>query len=160
MKVKWILALASAIFMAACSAHVATTKQPAPTPPTLSRDQAQQLMLRADDIRRQSLEFPGTADFADAFGGIALQRLRAQSDRLSMQGMSEKERSSSRELVFWDPLTVEAVLQVVAERRLVSPGQPNPPWSSTAGQWWARLQNVGGSWLVVDDQDLTPDRWR
>ena len=77
-----------------------------------------------------------------------------------MQGMSEEERSSSRELVFWDPLAGEAVLQVVAERRLVSPDQPNPPWSSTAGQWWARLQNVGGSWLVVDDQDLPPDRWR
>ncbi len=77
-----------------------------------------------------------------------------------MQGMSEEERSSSRDLVFWDPLADEAVLEVAAERRIVSPDQPNPPWSSTARQWWARLQNVGGSWLVVDDQDLTPDRWR
>jgi hypothetical protein len=158
--VKSILALASAILMAACSAHVATTTQPAPTPPTLSRDQAQQLMLRADDIRRQALEFPGTANFAEAFGGIAFRRLRALSDRLSMQGMSEEERSSSRDLVFWDPLADEAVLEVAAERRIVSPDQPNPPWSSTARQWWARLQNVGGNWLVVDDQDLTPDRWR
>lgn len=74
--------------------------------------------------------------------------------------MREEERSSSRELVFWDPVAYEAVLQVVAEHRLVSRDQPNPGWSATVRQWWARLENVDGVWKVVDQEDLPPDRWR
>jgi len=127
---------------------------------TLTRSDAEHLMLRADDVRRFAFELPGTTSLSGIFGGSALQRLQAETQSLGLRGMREEERSSSRDLVFWDPVAHEAVLQVVAERRLVTPDLPNPPWSGTVRQWWARLQNVGGSWKVVEQQDLPPDRWR
>jgi hypothetical protein len=158
--VRSILALGAALLLAACSGQIATTMEPSPVQATLSRDQVEQLMVRADDLRRQAFEFPDTANLANAFGGIALKRLRAQSESLVTRGMNWEERSPSHELVFWDPLAGEAVLQVVAEQRVISPDEPNPAWSATVRQWWARLQNVDGSWKVVDEEDLPPDRWR
>ena len=74
--------------------------------------------------------------------------------------MHEEERGLSRDLVFWDPVAEEAVLQVVAQRRLVTQDQPDPPWSATVRQWWGRVRNVDGTWMVVDQEDLPPDRWR
>lgn len=117
-------------------------------------------MLRADDVMRRAFESPGSAGLWDAFGSPALQRLQAQSQGLVRRGMREEERGARRDLVFWDPVAGEAVLQVVAEKRLVTRDQPNPPWSATVRQWWAHLQNVDGSWKVVDEEDLPPDRWR
>ena len=117
-------------------------------------------MLRADDVRRLAFELPGPTSLSGVFGGSALQRLQAQIQSLGLRGVREEERTSSREMVFWDPVASEAVLQVVAERRLVTPDLPNPPWSATVLQWWARLQNVAGSWEVVEQQDLPPDLWR
>lgn len=60
----------------------------------------------------------------------------------------------------WDPHADEAVLQVVAQRRIVTSDQPDPAWAATVRQWWARLQHADGSWWVVEQQDLSPDRWR
>jgi len=65
-----------------------------------------------------------------------------------------------RALVSWDPHADEAVLQVVAQRRIVTSDQPDPAWAATVRQWWARLQHADGSWWVVEQQDLSPDRWR
>jgi hypothetical protein len=127
---------------------------------SLSRADAEQLMLRADDVRRLAFKSPRGADLSDVFGRSALQRLQAQSQGLGQRGMSQQERSWSRDLVFWDPVAGEAVLQVAAETRFVTRDQPNPPWSATVRQWWARLQFIDGSWKVVDQQDLPPDRWR
>jgi hypothetical protein len=126
---------------------------------TLTRSDAEQVMLRADDLRRQAFERSGPAPLTDMFAGRALQRLQGQADSHELRSVREEERVFSRDLVFWDPAANEAVLQVVAEGRLVSPDQPNPPWSATVRQWWARLQNVEG-WKVVDQEDLPPDRWR
>jgi len=153
-----ILAMGAALALLACNPPGATPviHQAA----SLSRSDAEQLMLRADDARRLAFEFPGTTTLSDAFGSSTLQRLQAQSQSLALRGMREEERSSSRDLVFWDPVTYEAVLQVVAERRLVTPDQPNPGWSATVRQWWARLENLDGVWKVVDQEDLPPDRWR
>lgn len=145
-------------FVVACDAPAATTAKPPAA--SLSRSDAEKLMLQADDARRRALASPGAVTLSDAFGRSALQRLEAQSQTLAGRGMREEERSSSREVVFWDPGADEAVLQVVAERRLVTRDQPMPAWSSTIRQWWARLQNVDGSWKVVDQEDLPPDRWR
>jgi hypothetical protein len=158
--VKRLISLGVVLFMAACSTHVATTTGPTLEPPNLSRAQVEELMLRADDLRRLALDFPGTANLSSAFDGLALQRLRDQSQSLSTRGIRRQEQPSSRNLVFWDPLAHEAVLQVVAEQRSVSADEPNPAWSSTVRQWWARLHYVGGGWMVVEEEDLPPDRWR
>lgn len=152
----WILATGVAFVLLACTGTTTAIHQP----PSLSRSDAEQLVLRADDVRRNAFEFPGTATLSDAFGRSALLRLQAQSRSLALRGIHEEERSSSRDFVFWDPVAYEAVLQVVAKRRLVTQDQPNPPWSATARQWWARIQNVDGSWKVVEQEDLPPDRWR
>ncbi len=153
-----MLAVGAAIALLACTPPGPTT--PAHQAASLNRRDAEQLMLRADDARRLAFEFPGTTKLSEAFGRSALERLQAQSQSLALRGMREEERSSSRDIVFWDPVAYEAVLQVVAERRLVSPDQPSPFWSATVRQWWARLQYVAGSWKVVEAEDLPPDRWR
>jgi hypothetical protein len=153
-----VLAMGAAFVLLACDPPGATAAihQAA----SLSRSDAEQVMLRADELRRLAFEFPDTTNLSEAFGRSALHRLQAQSRSLGMRGMHEEERSPSRDLVFWDPVAQEAVLQIVAERRLVTRDQPNSPWSATVRQWWARLQNVEGSWKVVDEEDLPPDRWR
>ena len=116
-------------------------------------------MQVADNLMRLDFASPGSANLAGAFSGTALTTLEAQSQSLGLRGTREEERGVVRDLVFWDPVADEAVLQVVAETRLVTRDEPNPAWSSTARQWWARLQNVGGSWRVVEQEDLPPDRW-
>ena len=131
--------------MIACSAHVAATTRP--SPPTLVQVEAELVILRADDLRRQAFEFPGTA-LPNAFAGSALKMLEEQSQSLGRRGLREDERNISRELVSWDAISAEGVLQVVADRRLVSPDQLSPPWSATVRQWLVRLQFVKGSWKV------------
>ena len=151
-----VLAAGAAFALLACTGANPQQHQA----PSLNRSDAGQLVLRADDLRRLAFEFPGTTTLSDAFGGPALQRIQAQSQSLGLRGAREEERSSSRDIAFWDPIACEAVLQVVGMRRLVTPDQPDPPWSATVRQWWARLRNIGGSWKVVEQQDLPPDRWR
>jgi hypothetical protein len=153
-----IVAMAAALALLACTPpRASTAMHPSGG---LSRSDAEHLMLRADDVMRLAFEFPGTTTLSGTFGRSALERLQAQSQSLSLRGMREEQHTSSRELVFWDPVGQEAVLQVVAEIRLVTRDQLNPPWSATIRQWWARLQNVDGSWKVVEQEDLPPDRWR
>lgn len=155
---RWILAIGVALLICACSVGGAT---PAiHQPPPLSGSVAEQQMLRADDAKRLALDAPRTARLAGAFRGRTLQMLEAQVQSMDRRGLRIEERNSARKLVFWDPRAGEAVLQVVAQRRLVTPDQPNPAWAATVRQWWARLQYADGSWWVVDQEDLTPDRWR
>lgn len=153
-----LLAIGAAISLLAC--HPAAAAPAAQKVPGLGRAEAAKIMLRADDLRRLVLESGDSTNLADAFARSALKRLQSESHSMAMRRLSEEERTSSRDLVFWDPLAQEAVLQVVAERRLVTPEQPNPPWSSTIRQWWARMESVEGSWKVVEQGDLPPDRWR
>ena len=157
MAVKGILAVVAALAIGACSADGASTPRPQPSP--LGRIDVLQLLLRADQIKHLAFG-AGTASLADAFGGRALQRLKSEIQSARRLAVREEERNATRTLVFWDPKAGEAVLQVVAERRLVTPDQPDPLWATTIRQWWARLQYADGAWCVVDQQDLAPDRWR
>jgi hypothetical protein len=152
------LAIGMALLVCACSTGGATAVNRRPSP--LDASGAEQRMVRADDIRRGALEGLGTAGLAEAFRGRALQVLEAQARGFERRGLRLQEHDSSRSLAFWDPRAEEAVLQVVAQRRLVTPDQPSPAWASTVRQWWARLEHAGGQWWVVDQDDLTPDRWR
>ncbi len=117
-------------------------------------------MVRADELRREAFEVSASAALSKAFSGSALRTLESQSQNLAIRHLRVEERIESRVLVFWDPLADEAVLQVITEQRAVSTDDPNPPWSGTVRQWWARLQSVAGSWKVVEQEDLPPDRWR
>ena len=114
-------------------------------------------MLLADDIKRSS---SGPAGLADVFRGRALQTLGAQAESLDRRGLRAEERNTARTLVFWDPRGGEAVLQAIGQRRVVSRDDPNPEWVGTVRQWWARFEFAEGSWWIVDQQDLPPDRWR
>ena len=98
---KLVLAFGVVVLMVACSASGATSAHPGP--PALSWSQAEQLMMRADDLRRQALESPGGASLDEVFSGFALRKLESQSQSLGARGIRDEERSSSRELVFWDP---------------------------------------------------------
>lgn len=122
------------------------------------RFEAERLLLRADDIKRQSEG--GTPGLAEAFRGRALRVLEAQAQAFSRRGQRVEERNAARDLVFWDPGALEAVLQVAAQRRLVTPDDPNPGWDATLRQWWARLEFARGKWWIADQRDLTPDTWR
>jgi hypothetical protein len=128
-------------------------------PPLLSRNVAEQVMLQADDVKRSAFESRPASRLADAFRSRALQRLDAQSQAMIRRGWKVEERNMARTLVFWDPLAGEAVIQVTAQRRIVTPDELHPAWASTVWQWWARLQYAEGSWWVVDQRDLPPDQW-
>jgi hypothetical protein len=152
-----ILAMGVALVFCACATEGARiVNRP---PPPLSRSGAEQLMLRADDMKGLALDAFRTARLADVFRGRALQRLEAQAQSMDRRGLRIEERNLARSLVFWDPSAGEAVLQVVAQRRLVTPDDPNPAWAATVRQWWTRLRYADDSWWVVDQEDLTPDRW-
>jgi hypothetical protein len=156
---KWLMAACAVLALVACNLPraAAETGQHAAR---LSRGDAEELMLRADDARRRAFEFPGTATLSGAFGGAALKTLTARSQSFSRRGQRIEERSQARILVFWDSASNEGVLQIAARSRFVSPDQPSQAWVGTLSQWWARLAVIGGTWLVVDDQELAPDRWR
>jgi hypothetical protein len=126
----------------------------------MSMSDAERLMLRADDIKRSAGDAAATARLSEVFAGPALQRLQAQAQAMVRRSVREEERNVTRTLIFWDPRAGEAVLQVVAESRLVTSDRPNASWAAIVRQWWARIEYASGSWWVVDQGDLPPDRWR
>ncbi len=93
------------------------------------------------------------------FRGRALQVLEKQVLEMGHRRLHIEERDQMRTLVLWDSRAHEAVLEVAAQDRLVTADQPDPAWAATTRQWWSRLAYQGGSWWVVDQGDLTPDRW-
>jgi len=147
-----------ALLVSACCTGGATAVKHQPLP--LDGNGAEQWMVGADDIRRGALAGLGTAGLAAVFRGRALQMLEAQAHGMDRRGLRAQERDASRTLAFWDPRADEAVLQVVAQGRLVTPDQPSPAWTPTVRQWWARLEYAEGRWWIVDQEDLRPDRWR
>ncbi len=153
-----VLLVGVAVAVCACApGRVGTVSVPAPT---LSRSDAEQLMLKADDVKRSVLDGAPVARLADVFSGRALQMLEAQAATMDLRLARQDERSTARVLVLWDSRADEAVLQVAAQRRLVTSDQPNPAWASTVRQWWARLQHSDAGWRVVEQHDLPPDQWR
>ena len=153
-----ILAVSVALVICACA--TAGPGPANPQPQALSTSGAALLMMRADDIKRAALEADRTARLADAFRGHALQVVEGQAHGMESRGLHVEERNSARTLVSWDPRAHEAVLQIAAQSRLVTPDQPNPAWTATVRQWWARLQYADGAWWVVEQADLIPDQWR
>lgn len=149
-------ALVFVLFACAPSAATVANRQA----PPMSRSDAERLMLRADDIKRSARDSPATARLSAVFAGPALQRLQAQAQAMVRRSVREEERNFTRTLIFWDPRAGEAVLQVVAESRLVTSDRPNASWAAIVRQWWARIEYSNGSWWVVDEADLPPDRWR
>jgi hypothetical protein len=155
--VNQIVAMGAALLITACSTEGAIT--PRQELPAMATSDAEQLLVRADQLKGLALG-GATVSLPDAFRGRALQRLEAEVQSAARLGLREEERNATRTLVFWDPRASEAVLQVVADRRVASPDRSNPAWATTFRQWWARLQFENGRWWVVDQQDLPPDRWR
>jgi hypothetical protein len=151
-----MVAIGSALLICTCCAAGVQAGTPPASPPTLT--EAERVVLRADDIKR--LSEAGRPGLAEAFRGRALQVLQAQAQALGRRGQRFEERSAVRELVLWDPRSLEAVLQVTAQRRLVTPDDPDPSWAATVRQWWVRLELAGGRWWIADQRDLTPDAWR
>jgi hypothetical protein len=80
--------------------------------------------------------------------------------RFATNHLHLQERERSALIVFFDPATNEVVIEVRALHRLVTPMAQEPPWAATVRQWWARLGFIGGRWLVIDQADLPPDKWR
>ncbi|MDQ6877471.1 MAG: hypothetical protein M3082_07180 [Candidatus Dormibacteraeota bacterium] len=154
---KWGLAVLATVAFSACSGGVPAADH---RPADLSRMGAEQLMLRGDEVRRSAFDSPRTSRLAAPFRGRALQALEAQVQVMAWRGLREEEQNATRALVFWDPHAGEAVLQVIAQHRVVAADQPQPPWAATIRQWWARFQCADGRWWIVDQLDLPPDRWR
>lgn len=148
---------ATALLLCGCfGAH-----PPDPTSaPVLRLVGAEQLVLEADDARRAAFADLQPRRLANVFRGRALQVLEKQVLKMGQRAIRLEERDAARTLVFWDPRADEVVLQIVAQDRLVTPERHDPAWAATTRQWWSRLDYQGGSWWVVDQQDLTPDRWR
>jgi hypothetical protein len=142
------------VVCAGCAGGTRTADRQAPPP---SRTEVERLLLRADDLKR--LSESGAIGLDEAFRGPALQVLEARAEALGRRGQRIEERNATRALVFWDPRALEAVLQVAAQRRLVTADDPNPGWAATVRQWWARLEFARGRWWIADQRDLTPDAW-
>jgi hypothetical protein len=156
---KRTLVLATTLLgLAGCSPALASA--PNSPPPALSRADAERLILRADDLRSRAFELPGTSALAETFGGPALTKLQAQSDSFLLRGLRIEQRNATRSLVYWSSISLEGVLEIAAERRIVSAAQATETWAGTLSQWWVRVAEVGGTWFVVDEGELPPDRWR
>src|ERR1700730_10851860 len=106
------MVVSALLLICACSTDGVST--PRHQPPPLGKSDAEQLLLRADQLKSLALA-AGTVSLADAFRGRALQRLEAEVQSTRSRGLHVEERNATRALVFWDPIAGEGVLQVVAE---------------------------------------------
>ena len=132
---------------------------PVATRPFLSRDEAERLALRGDDLVRASLAGSGADQLPSVFRGRALTVLRLQVARLAERGVLVEERSVSRKLARFDAASAEAILAVSSEDRMTTRDEINAVWAATERQWWVRFAFDAGSWWIVEQQILPPDRW-
>ena len=132
---------------------------PAAVRPLLSRDEAERMALKGDELVRAALAGNGADPLFSAFRGRALTTLRLQVARLTERGVLIEERSVSRRLVRFDPASGEAILTVSSEYRMTTRQEINPPWAATERQWWVRFEFDAGTWWIVDQENLPPDRW-
>lgn len=125
----------------------------------LGRDDALRIVERAEAVEGLTLADLQASRLVTVFAGAALQRLTAQVGVMAARGVRVEESAVVVVPAGWDPVALEAVLQVESRRRVVSPGDPDPGWSGAVRQWWAKLSSAAGPWRVVDEHDLAPDRW-
>ena len=145
-----------ALLLAGCAtpAHL-----PVATKPYLSRDEAERLALKGDDLVRAALAGSGADQLPSVFRGRALTTLRLQVARLVERGVLIEERSVTRKLARFDPASGEAILAVSSEDRMTTRDEINAAWAATERQWWMRFELDAGSWWIVEQQNLPPDRW-
>lgn len=144
------------LLLAACAtpAHL-----PVAVKPHLSRDEGERIALEGDDLLRSALAGGGADRLPDVFRGRALTTLRLQVARLAERGVLIDERSVSRKLAHLDAASGEAILAVSSEYRLTTRDEINAAWAATERQWWLRIEFDAGSWWIVEQQNLPPDRW-
>lgn len=144
------------LLLAACAmpANVPTALKP-----QLSRDDAERIALQADDLLRSALAGNGADPLQSVFRGRALTTLRLQVARLTERGVHIEERSPSRRLARFDAVSDEGILAVSSEYRLTTRDETAPAWAATERQWWVHFGFEAGSWWIVDQQNLPPDRW-
>lgn len=150
-----ILALLT-LLLAGCTmpAHV-----PAAIRPALARDDAERLAFKGDDLLRAALAGHGADPLGTVFRGKALTALRLQVARLTERGVQIDERSVSRRLARFDAVSGEGILAISSEYRLTTRDELNRPWAATERQWWMRFDFQAGSWWIVEQENLPPDRW-
>jgi len=127
--------------------------------PTLQLPVAMQLLEAADAMRAEALATMTVSELLSVYRGAALKALQRRVQAMTMRGVRLEERSAVRVLVSLDASHEVGVLQVEAFDRLVTPDQPDPAWSATVRQVWSQLGYAQGRWWVLDQQDLSPDRW-
>jgi len=150
-----VLALLT-LFLAGCAIPA---NAPAAVKPLLSRDGAERTAFKGDDLLRAALAGAGADALPSLFRGRALTTLRLQVARLTERGVLFEERSVSRRLARFDAASGEAVLAVSSEYRMATREEINPAWAATERQWWMRFEFDAGSWWIVEQQNLPPDRW-
>jgi hypothetical protein len=125
-------------------------------PPAVLADVA----LRADAARRAAFAAADPRPLDGVFGQRSLLVTRAQVAHLAARGLRREEVADARRAVHTGGTLgrPEVVLEIRARQRLAGP-RPDPPWSTVLRQWQVALERQGGSWLVVDDQDLPPPAW-
>jgi hypothetical protein len=134
---------------------------PAPDMPAqLDRVVAEQIALAADEAAEMATADLDSTRLALFFSGRALRTHVDQVGWLRARGLRSETTSAHRSVAAWDDDANEVVIQIEAEHRLTSHGEPDPPWSRALRQWWAKLGFASGGWRVVDDSDLPPDQWR
>ncbi len=153
------LAVAAFVLLASCSAPGAHALG-RPGAPTPDRAAAEQVAMNADDAMRSSMADLDPRGLLAAFTGRALEALRSRLGWMRQRELRIQERNPSRSMVSWDAGSLEVVIEVLAERRLLAAGRPDPPWTRALRQWWSRLMFVEGAWRVADQKDLPPDQWR
>ncbi len=152
---RFVLALL-ALLLAAC----ATPAQlPSAVKPVLSRGEAERLAMKGDDLLRAALAGDGADPLPSVFRGRALTTLRLQVARLTERGVLIEERNVSRRLAQFEAGSGEAILAITSEYRMTTRAEINPRWAATERQWWMRFELEAGSWWIVEQQNLPPDRW-
>lgn len=155
-----VLAFFVAVVVAPALTACAAASAPTVSRPALGREAATQVVEGAQQVERATFADLRAERLHAAFAGPALRVLEAQVAVMAARGIRVEEAAVVVALVAWDPGAAEAVLQVESQRRLITLDEPDPAWSSSVRQWWSKLRYQSGSWWVVDEQDLGPDRWR
>ncbi len=149
------VALIAAVGFTACSAAAA----PLARVPLLDRTAVARVVVAADEARATAFSQLDASILVRWFRDPALATLQARVAVMNARGVRVEEQSAARTLLAWDPQADEAVLEVEAEDRVVTADRASK-WSGTLRRWWSRLAFEQGSWWIVAEQDLPPDRWR
>ena len=146
--------------VAACGRIGPPVSVAARTGPALDGDAINALLELADDARRQAYAAGDPTGLSRVLIGSALSEDMQRLGR-GPSGPRLEERLASRRLVHVGSYgnRPEGVLEIHAQSRIAIAGQLDAPWSNVVRQWWARLEPVGGSWLVAEDRDLAPPDW-